>query len=64
MGSFADLISPDLAGHSAGVAELATAAAQRCRMDPAGITTLGRAALVTTWGGSRSVRTSARSLAR
>jgi HD-GYP domain-containing protein (c-di-GMP phosphodiesterase class II) len=32
MGNFADLISPYLTGHSAGVAELATAAAQRCRI--------------------------------
>ena len=44
MGGFADLISPYLTGHSAGVAELATAAAQRCRIDaPAA---LRRAALV------------------
>jgi HD-GYP domain-containing protein (c-di-GMP phosphodiesterase class II) len=33
MGNFADLVSPYLAGHSAGVAELAGAAAQRCRID-------------------------------
>lgn len=46
MGNFADLISPYLAGHSAGVAELATAAAQRCRIDAADTTTLRRAALV------------------
>jgi HD-GYP domain-containing protein (c-di-GMP phosphodiesterase class II) len=46
MGNFADLISPYLGGHSAGVAELATAAAQRCRIDTADATTLRRAALV------------------
>ena len=46
MGNFADLISPYLAGHSAGVAELASAAAQRCRIDAADTTTLRRAALV------------------
>jgi HD-GYP domain-containing protein (c-di-GMP phosphodiesterase class II) len=46
MGNFADLISPYLAGHSAGVAELTTAAAQRCRIDAADTTTLRRAALV------------------
>jgi HD-GYP domain-containing protein (c-di-GMP phosphodiesterase class II) len=46
MGNFADLISPYLAGHSAGVAELATAAAQHCRIDSADATTLRRAALV------------------
>jgi HD-GYP domain-containing protein (c-di-GMP phosphodiesterase class II) len=33
MGSFADLISPYLTGHSAGVAELVNAAAQLCRID-------------------------------
>ena len=33
MGGFADLISPYLTGHSAGVAELAAAAAKRCRLD-------------------------------
>jgi HD-GYP domain-containing protein (c-di-GMP phosphodiesterase class II) len=46
MGNFADLVSPYLAGHSAGVAELATAAAQRCRIDAADTATLRRAALV------------------
>ena len=35
MGNFADLISPFLAGHSAGVAELAAAASRGCRMDAA-----------------------------
>jgi HD-GYP domain-containing protein (c-di-GMP phosphodiesterase class II) len=44
MGHFADLISPYLTGHSAGVAELATAAAQRCRIDSSVM--LRRAALV------------------
>jgi HD-GYP domain-containing protein (c-di-GMP phosphodiesterase class II) len=46
MGNFADLISPYLAGHSAGVAELAGVAARRCRIDEAGIVALRRAALV------------------
>ena len=46
MGNFADLISPYLAGHSAGVAELAAAAARRCRIDDAGVVALRRAALV------------------
>ena len=46
MGNFADLISPYLAGHSAGVAELATEAAGRCRIDATDTTTLRRAALV------------------
>jgi len=46
MGNFADLISPYLAGHSAGVAELAGAAARRCRLDDAGVVALRRAALV------------------
>jgi HD-GYP domain-containing protein (c-di-GMP phosphodiesterase class II) len=46
MGNFSDLISPYLAGHSTGVAELATAAGQRCRIDAAGVTMLRRAAFV------------------
>jgi len=46
MGNFADLISPYLAGHSAGVAELAAAAARRCRIGEAGVVALRRAALV------------------
>jgi HD-GYP domain-containing protein (c-di-GMP phosphodiesterase class II) len=46
MGNFADLISPYLAGHSAGVAALAEAAARRCRIDEAGVAALRRAALV------------------
>jgi HD-GYP domain-containing protein (c-di-GMP phosphodiesterase class II) len=43
MGNFADLMSPYFAGHSAGVAELAEAAARRCGLDDA---TVRRAALV------------------
>src|SRR5918996_966621 len=46
MGGFADLISPYFAGHSAGVAELAAAAAGRCRLDAAGAAAVRRAALV------------------
>jgi HD-GYP domain-containing protein (c-di-GMP phosphodiesterase class II) len=46
MGNFADLISPYLAGHSAGVAELAEAAARRCGIDEGGVVALRRAALV------------------
>jgi HD-GYP domain-containing protein (c-di-GMP phosphodiesterase class II) len=46
MGNFADLISPYFAGHSAGVAELAAAAAGRCGIDAAGATSLRRAGLV------------------
>jgi HD-GYP domain-containing protein (c-di-GMP phosphodiesterase class II) len=46
MGDFADLISPYLAGHSAGVAELATAAAQRCGFEAADLVAIRRAALV------------------
>jgi len=46
MGAFADLISPYLTGHSAGVAELAAAAAKRCRLDQAGAVAVRRAALV------------------
>jgi HD-GYP domain-containing protein (c-di-GMP phosphodiesterase class II) len=46
MGGFADLISPYLTGHSAGVAELAVAAAKRCRLDATRATTVRRAALI------------------
>jgi HD-GYP domain-containing protein (c-di-GMP phosphodiesterase class II) len=46
MGSFADLISPYLAGHSTGVAELAATAAKRCRLGAAEATAVRRAALV------------------
>ena len=46
MGGFADLISPYLTGHSAGVAELAAAAAKRCRLDATRAATVRRAALI------------------
>ena len=46
MGNFADLASPYLVGHSAGVAELATSAARRCRLDAADLMRVRRGALV------------------
>jgi HD-GYP domain-containing protein (c-di-GMP phosphodiesterase class II) len=46
MGDFADLASPYLVGHSAGVAELATAAARRCRLEAADLVQIRRGALV------------------
>jgi HD-GYP domain-containing protein (c-di-GMP phosphodiesterase class II) len=46
IGNFADLASPYLVGHSAGVAELATAAAQQCRLDAADLVRIRRGALV------------------
>jgi HD-GYP domain-containing protein (c-di-GMP phosphodiesterase class II) len=46
MGDFADLASPYLVGHSAGVAELATAAAQQCRLEVADLVRIRRGALV------------------
>jgi hypothetical protein len=46
MAGFADLISPYLTGHSAGVAELASAAAHRCRTDPGGVTAIRWAGFV------------------
>ena len=46
MGDFADLASPYLVGHSAGVAELAAAAARRCGLDAAAVARVRRAALV------------------
>jgi HD domain len=46
MGDFADLASPYLVGHSAGVAELVTAAAQRCHFPAADVVATRHAALV------------------
>lgn len=46
IGNFADLISPCLTGHSAGVADLAAAAARRCRIDETGGLALRHAALI------------------
>jgi len=44
--AFTDLISPYLVGHSTGVAELAAAAAQRCRLDPADVAAIRRAGYI------------------
>jgi HD-GYP domain-containing protein (c-di-GMP phosphodiesterase class II) len=46
MGDFADLASPYLVSHSAGVAQLARAAAQQCRLGPADLVQVRRGALV------------------
>jgi HD-GYP domain-containing protein (c-di-GMP phosphodiesterase class II) len=46
IGDFADLVSPYLVGHSAGIADLATAAANRCRFNSDDVLTIRRAALV------------------
>ncbi|MPZ00347.1 MAG: HD domain-containing protein [Actinophytocola sp.] len=46
IGDFADLVSPYLVGHSAGVAQLATAAGPRCGLGIEEILALRRAALV------------------
>jgi HD-GYP domain-containing protein (c-di-GMP phosphodiesterase class II) len=46
MGDFTDLASPYLVGHSAGVAELAASAAERCRLAPAEVVLVRRAGLV------------------
>ena len=46
MGGFADLISPCFTGHSAGVARLVAAAAERCGLDAARATVVRRAGLV------------------
>jgi HD-GYP domain-containing protein (c-di-GMP phosphodiesterase class II) len=46
MGDFADLASPYLVGHSAGVADMAAAAAQQCRLGAADLVKIRRAALV------------------
>jgi HD-GYP domain-containing protein (c-di-GMP phosphodiesterase class II) len=46
MGDFADLISPYLVGHSAGVAQLAAAAGRRCGFDAAAVAGVRRAGFV------------------
>jgi HD-GYP domain-containing protein (c-di-GMP phosphodiesterase class II) len=46
LGDFADLASPYLVGHAAGVARLAGAAAKRLGLSPADVVTVRRAALV------------------
>jgi HD-GYP domain-containing protein (c-di-GMP phosphodiesterase class II) len=46
VGDFADLASPYLVGHSAGVAQLAVVAAQRCRLEAPEVVAVRRAALV------------------
>ena len=46
MGDFADLASPYLVGHSAGVAELATAAGRQCQLEAADLLQVRRGALV------------------
>jgi HD-GYP domain-containing protein (c-di-GMP phosphodiesterase class II) len=46
MASFADIVSPSFTGHSAGVAELAAAAASSCGIDEEGVTAIRRAALL------------------
>jgi HD-GYP domain-containing protein (c-di-GMP phosphodiesterase class II) len=46
IGHFADLVSPYFLGHSAGVAELAAAAAERSGLEPAEIVRIRRAGLV------------------
>jgi hypothetical protein len=49
MGDFADLISPYLVGHAAGVAELAGTAAQRLGFPAPDAAAIRRAVLATTW---------------
>jgi HD-GYP domain-containing protein (c-di-GMP phosphodiesterase class II) len=46
MAGFTDLVSPHFSGHSTGVAELAAAATERCRIDSDGVLAVRRAALV------------------
>jgi HD-GYP domain-containing protein (c-di-GMP phosphodiesterase class II) len=46
LGDFTDLASPYLVGHSAGVADLAAAAAEGCRLAPAEVVLVRRAGLV------------------
>ena len=46
MGEFTDLLCPSLLGHSAGVADLASAAAVRCRLPDTEVTAVRRAGFV------------------
>ena len=46
IGDFSDLVSPHLSGHSSGVAQLASAAAELCGLDPSGTALVRRAAFV------------------
>lgn len=46
LGTFSDLASPYLSGHSAGVSELASRVAQTCGLSPVEVTEVRRAALV------------------
>jgi HD-GYP domain-containing protein (c-di-GMP phosphodiesterase class II) len=46
MGAFADLVSPSFVGHSAGVADLAESAAERCHLGDSERAAVRRAALV------------------
>jgi HD-GYP domain-containing protein (c-di-GMP phosphodiesterase class II) len=46
MGNFADLVSPSLAGHAAGVAQLAAGAARHCGIEAVGVAAIRRAGLV------------------
>ena len=46
MGEFADLICPSLSGHAAGVSDLATAAARRCRLSDDEVEVVRRAGYV------------------
>ena len=54
MGAFADLVSPSFVGHSAGVAGLAGAAAERCHLGILSAPSSGARRSCTTWGGSWS----------
>ena len=54
MGAFADLVSPSFVGHSAGVADLAEAAAERCRLGVPNVPSSGAPRSCTTSGGSWS----------
>ena len=51
MGSFADLASPYLSGHSIGVGMLARSAAEACGIDALGMIAIHRAGLLHDWAG-------------
>ena len=56
MGDFADLLSPYLSGHSAGVADLAAAAAQQCGLGADDVRGIRRGARPRSWAGRRARR--------
>ena len=64
MGVFSDLVSPYLSRHSSGVAALAGAAAERCRIDADKVTAIGAPRMCTISAAWQSIRGSGRNPGR